>query len=97
MVKTMKRIHKLAKLHLMEMAPIEAIDLINKFQIPTPYKELLNIICVRRIKGFKILDILEEEYNIKMPYYTMIQNFDIALDMFYKTNQYFIKKSLKSD
>lgn len=77
----------------MEMAPIEAIELINKFQIPTPYKELLNIICVKRIKGFKILDALEEEYNIKMPYWTMIQNFDIALDMFYKSNQYFIKKS----
>lgn len=97
MVKTMKRIHKLAKLHLMEMAPIEAIELINKFQIPTPYKELLNIICIRRVKGFKILDVLEKDYNIKMPYYTMIQNFDIALDMFYKSNQYFIKKELKTD
>ena len=93
----MKRIHKLTKLHIMEMAPIEAIELIDKFLIPTPYKELLNIICVRRIKGFKILDVLEEEYNIKMPYYTMIQNFDIALEMFYKSNQYFIKKELKTD
>lgn len=81
----------------MELAPVEAEELIKKFQIPTPYKELLNIICIRRIKGFKILDILEEDYNIKMPYYTMIQNFDTALDMFYKSNQYFIKKELKLD
>lgn len=93
----MKRIHKLTKLYIMDMAPIEAIDLINKFQIPTPYKELLNIICIRRIKGFKILDILEEEYNIKLPYYTMIQYFDVALEMFYKSNQYFIKKQSKTN
>ena len=88
----MKRIHKIAKLHLMEMAPIEAIDIIKKYQIPTPYKELLEIICVKRIKGFQILDELERLYNIKMNYYTMIINFDIALDMFYKSNQYFTKK-----
>ena len=88
----MKRIHKIAKLHLMEMAPIEAIDLIEKYKIPTPYKELLQIICIKRVKGFRILDELEDKYNIKMNYYTMIINFDIALDMFYKSNQYFSKK-----
>lgn len=88
----MKRIHKIAKLHLMDMAPIEAIETIKKYQIPTPYRELLEIICVKRIKGFQILDELERLYNIKMNYYTMIINFDIALDMFYKSNQYFAKK-----
>ena len=88
----MKRIHKIAKLHLMEMAPIEAIETIEKYKIPTPYKELLEIICVKRIKGFQILDELEKLYNIKMNYYTMIIQFDIALEMFYKSNQYFTKK-----
>ena len=88
----MKRIHKIAKLHLMDMAPIEALDLLEKYKIPTPYKELLEIICIKRIKGFQILDELERLYNIKMNYYTMIINFDIALDMFYKSNQYFSKK-----
>lgn len=88
----MKRIHKIAKLHLMEMAPIEAIEILDKYKIPTPYKELLEIICIKRVKGFRILDELEKQYNIKMNYYTMIINFDIALDMFYKSNQYFSKK-----
>lgn len=88
----MKRIHKIAKLHLMEMAPIEAIEILDKYKIPTPYRELLEIICIKRIKGFRILDELEKQYNIKMNYYTMIINFDIALDMFYKSNQYFSKK-----
>lgn len=88
----MKRIHKITKLHLMDMAPIEAIELIEKYKIPTPYKELLEIVCIKRHKGFKILDILEEEYNIHMQYWTMIKEFDTALDMFYKSNQYFIKK-----
>ncbi|MBR3490252.1 MAG: hypothetical protein IKH36_02055 [Bacilli bacterium] len=88
----MKRIHKIAKLHLMEMAPIEAIEILDKYKIPTPYRELLEIICIKRVKGFRILDELEKQYNIKMNYYTMIINFDIALDMFYKSNQYFSKK-----
>lgn len=92
MVKIMKRIHKIAKLHLMEMAPIEAIEILDKYKIPTPYRELLEIICIKRVKGFRILDELEKQYNIKMNYYTMIINFDIALDMFYKSNQYFSKK-----
>lgn len=76
----------------MEMAPIEAIEILDKYKIPTPYRELLEIICIKRVKGFRILDELEKQYNIKMNYYTMIINFDIALDMFYKSNQYFSKK-----
>lgn len=88
----MKRIHKIAKEHLMILAPIEAKNLIEKYEIPTPYKELLEIICIRRHKGFKILDILEKDYNIHIEYWTMIKEFDTALDMFYKSNQYFIKK-----
>ena len=87
----MKRTHKIAKLMLMDMAPIEAYKLLEKYKIPTPYKELLEIVCIKRQKGFKIIDILEEEYNIKMPYWTMIKEFGVALDMFYKSNQYFIK------
>ena len=76
---------------LIDMAPIEAYELLEKYKIPTPYKELLEIVCIKRQKGFKIIDILEEEYNINMPYWTMIKEFDVALDMFYKSNQYFIK------
>lgn len=77
---------------LMEMAPIEAYETLEKYKIPTPYKELLEIICIERHKGYKILDRLEEKYNIYMEYWTMIKEFDTALDMFYKSNQYFIKK-----
>ena len=89
----MKRIHKITKTYLMELAPIEAYELIEKYKIPTPYKELLEIVCIKRQKGFRIIDVLEEDYNIKMPYWTMIKEFDTALDMFYKSNQYFIKNS----
>lgn len=77
---------------LMEMAPIEAYEILEKYKIPTPYKELLEIICIERYKGYKILDKLEEKYHIYMEYWTMIKEFDEALDMFYKSNQYFVKK-----
>ena len=87
----MKRIHKITKTYLMELSPIEAYELIEKYKIPTPYKELLEIVCIKRQKGFKILDKLEKDYKIYMEYWTMIKEFDVALDMFYKSNQYFIK------
>ena len=92
MVKNMKQKHKIAKEYLMSLSPIEAYELIEKYKIPTPYKELFEIVCIRRLKGYKIIDVLEEKYLIKMPYWTMIKEFDTALDMFYKSNQYFIKK-----
>lgn len=45
------------KIHIKEMAPMTAIQKIEDYKIPTPYKEIL-IALVNRKEGYEALDYL---------------------------------------
>lgn len=53
------------KIHIKEMAPMTAIQKIEEYKIPTPYKEIL-IALVNRKEGYEALDYLAEKFSIHM-------------------------------
>lgn len=57
------------KIHIKEMAPMTAIQKIEDYKIPTPYKEIL-IALVNRKEGYEALDYLAEKFSIHMGYWT---------------------------
>lgn len=77
--------NKATKLYLKELAPVQALKLINEYKIPTPYKEVLIACCVLRLDAFRALDYLEEE-KIYMSYFTYIRRLKTALTMFRKSH-----------
>lgn len=58
------------KVYLKDLPPIEALNYINKYQIPTPYKEVLIVVCVKHKNVFDAIDYLHKEYRINLSYWT---------------------------
>lgn len=73
------------KIHIKEMAPITAIQKIEDYKIPTPYKEIL-IALVNRKEGYEALDYLAEKFSIHMGYWTYGRRLKESLQMFRKSN-----------
>ena len=68
-----------------EMAPMTAIQKIEDYKIPTPYKEIL-IALVNRKEGYEALDYLAEKFSIHMGYWTYGRRLKESLQMFRKSN-----------
>lgn len=51
------------KIHIKEMAPMTAIQKIEDYKIPTPYKEIL-IALVNRKEGYEALDLWKKTKRI---------------------------------
>lgn len=81
-----------AKLYLKDLPPLEALELLDKYRIPSPYKEILIAICVERLKDFPALDYLEEKFKIHIGYWDFRKKTGKALDMFRKSHLSFCKK-----
>jgi hypothetical protein len=79
------------KLYLRELAPMEAIDKIESFRIPSPYKEILIACCVEQLDAFPAIDYLEEKYQIHISYWTYVRQLKKALILFRNANLYQIK------
>lgn len=73
------------KIHIKEMAPMTAIQKIEDYKIPTPYKEIL-IALVNRKEGYEALDYLAEKFSIHMGYWTYGRRLKESLQMFRKSN-----------
>lgn len=73
------------KIHIKEMAPMTAIQKIEEYKIPTPYKEIL-IALVNRKEGYEALDYLAEKFSIHMGYWTYGRRLKESLQMFRKSN-----------
>lgn len=47
--------NRAVKLYIKELPPSVAIDLFEQYKIPSPYKEILTIVCVERKGGYKAM------------------------------------------
>lgn len=51
--------NRAVKLFIKELPPAEALEKIEQYKIPSPYKEILTIVCVERVVGrYKAMSIL---------------------------------------
>lgn len=77
--------NRATKLYLKELAPIQALRLIDEYRIPTPYKEVLIACCVEKLDAFSALDYLAKQ-DIFIGYFTYIRRLKTALTMFRKSH-----------
>ena len=82
----MKLENRATKLYLKNIAPLQAINLIEQYKIPSPYKEVLIVSCIERRKDFDAINHLEEHYNIYLSYRTYVRRLKESLEMFYKSH-----------
>lgn len=82
----MKLENRATKLYLKNLAPLQAISLIEQYKIPSPYKEVLIVSCVEIRKDFDAIDHLEKFYGISLSYRTYIRRLKAGLEMFYKSH-----------
>ena len=78
--------NRATKIYLKELAPLQALNLFEKYQIPSPFKEILTAVCVKRLKDYPALDWLEENCNIRLSYITFRRKTKQALEMFRKSH-----------
>lgn len=78
--------NRATKLYLKELPPLEAIEFIEKYKIPSPYKEILITACVARKEGFVGMDYLSEKYQINIQYRTFGRKLKEALEMFRRSH-----------
>ena len=78
--------NRATKLYIKKMPPVVAIELIEKYQIPSPYKEILIAICVKRKSVFETQEYLAKDEELKqhwhLEYLTIVRKFKIALELF---------------
>lgn len=79
--------NRAVKLYIKELPPSVAIDLFEQYKIPSPYREILTIVCVERKGGYKALEVLEKKYSIYMGYWTFGRRLKDALEMFRKSHK----------
>lgn len=72
------------KVYIRELPPNLARYLIDKYDIPSPYKEILIAICVERKREFAAIEHLKTKYGIHIGYRTLCRYLREALIMFRK-------------
>ena len=83
--------NRATKVFLKSLAPIEAIELVEKFKIPSPQRECL-IAMINGKEGFEGCDYLEEKYKIHISYWTFGRRLKDGLEMFRKSQKYLSAK-----
>lgn len=79
--------NRATKVYLKSLAPVEAVDLINKYLIPSPQKECL-IAMINGKEGFEGCDYLEDVYKIHIGYWTFGRRLKEGLNIFRKSKKY---------
>ena len=87
--------NRIAKIYLKNLAPNEALDLINKYNIPSPHKEVLISACIYNRSGFEGCDFVAENYKIHIGYWNFVKKLKEALVIFRKSQEYSNQKSSK--
>lgn len=82
--------NRATKVYLKSLAPVEAIDLVNKYLIPSPQKECL-IAMINGKEGFEGCDYLEEKYQIHIGYWTFGRRLKEGLKIFRLSKKYIDK------
>lgn len=78
--------NRATKIYLRELAPKQALDLLDEYKIPSPFKEILIVCCVERRKDFDAIDTLEERYKIYLSKRTYDRRLKDSLEMFRKSH-----------
>ena len=78
--------NRATKLYLRELAPKQALDLLDEYKIPSPYKEILIVYCIERRKDFDAIGTLEERYKIYLSKRTYDRRLKDSLEMFRKSH-----------
>lgn len=58
--------HIETKRYIKSLAPLEAIEIIEKFKIPSPQAEVLKLVCVENKDLFSAMLTLERDYKIHL-------------------------------
>lgn len=75
------------KVYLKDLAPVEALDQIDRYKIPSPQKEFL-IAMINGKEGFEGCDYLEDVYKIHIGYWTFGRRLKEGLEIFRKSKKY---------
>lgn len=79
--------NRATKVYIKELPTLEALQRLNKQNLPSPYHEIL-VALINRKEGYPALDYLEKEYNIYLGYWTYTRRLKEALQMFRKNNKF---------
>ena len=82
--------NRATKVYLKDLAPIEALDQIERYKIPSPQKECL-IAMINGKEGFEGCDYLEDVYKIHIGYWTFGRRLKEGLEIFRKSKKYIDK------
>lgn len=74
--------NRATKIYLKSLPPLTIKKLVNLYELPTPYKEILITIFAENKTGFKILDHLEKEHKIYISYFQLLRYTKRALEKF---------------
>lgn len=74
--------NKAIKGYIKSLPPYIALERFELYKIPSPYKEILTLICVERQNEFSALEELRKRYKIYMEYWTFVRRLKDALEMF---------------
>lgn len=78
--------NRATKLYLKSLAPVEVYNKLEEYKIPSPYKEVLIVSCILKLKDFKAIETLEKEFNIYIGYWTYVRRLKESLCMFRKSH-----------
>ena len=83
--------NRATKLYLKKLPPVVAVELLEKYMIPSPYKEILIAICVKRKSVFETQEYLAKDPELAkhwhLEYLTIVRKFKIALELFRECNK----------
>lgn len=83
----MNEANRSTKVYLKDLAPVEALDQIDRYKIPSPQKECL-IAMINGKEGFEGCDYLEDVYKIHIGYWTFGRRLKEGLEIFRKSKKY---------
>lgn len=58
--------HLDTKRYIKSLAPVEALEMIERFKIPSPQAEVLKLVCVENKDLFSTMLLLERDYNLHL-------------------------------
>ena len=74
--------NRATKVMLKDMPVFMAEDLIKRYKIKSPYKEILEATCIKGKDQFEAMDWIKQEYKIHLGFRTFSRKYAKALEMF---------------
>lgn len=74
--------NRATKVMLKDMPVFMAEDLIKRYKIKSPYKEILEATCIHDKDQFEAMNWIKEEYKIHLGFRTFSRKYAKALEMF---------------